>query len=60
MSAKIHEGIVGSNSKVSLYFSIMLCLKLCSSPLSHHCSERAGGVVGFPMDKGALSSCLQT
>lgn len=37
----------------------LCCLKLCSSPLRHHCSEGAGGMVGFPMDKDTLSSCLQ-
>lgn len=51
MSAKIHNGTVGSKGQVSLYFSTVFCLKLFSSPLSHDCSERAGTVVGFPMDK---------
>lgn len=49
MSAKIHNGTVGSKGQVPLYFSIVLCLRFCSSPLNHHCSGRAGGVGGgFP------------
>lgn len=51
MSAKIRDGAVGSEGQVALYFSI-----LCSSPLCYHCSERADGMVSFPLDKGI---CLQ-
>lgn len=53
LSAEICNGTVsGSTGKVSLNsFSIVLYLKVCSSPLSHHCCVRGGAVVDFTMDK---------
>lgn len=54
MSGKIsYSPVVGCNGKVSLYmFSIALYSKVCSLPLSHHCSVRGVAVVGFATDKG--------
>lgn len=55
MSGKMCNGpVIGSHGKVAFFlFSIALCLKVCSSPLSRpRCSVRGGVVVGFPTDEG--------
>lgn len=60
LSAEIcNDTVSGSTGTVSLNsFSIALYLKVCSSPLSHHCCVRGGAVVDFTMDKGCPEHVL--